>query len=85
MEVLLRFSGYTPEEVYAMPDRQVWQLWFAASSFWSETLSAVFGGVNQTLGGDGQVSSMPSPPSGPSSPFGGRQGSTSYSSHQFPN
>jgi hypothetical protein len=68
-----------------MNEHQVWRLYFAASSFWSETLQSVFGGLNSSLGGSGgSASATPRPPSVPRSPFQGDQSTTSYTSHQFP-
>ena len=67
-----------------MKESRVWRLYFAASSFWSETLQSVFGGINQSMGGSGSSPSAPSSPSVPRSPFQGGQSTTSYTSHQFP-
>ena len=85
MEILLRFSGYTMEEVHSMSEMGVWRRWAAASSFWKETLGAIFGGLGIGDGSGGSPPSMPSmdPPSRSRSPFGGNQGSTS-SPYQFP-
>ena len=82
MEILLRFSGYTMDEVNSMSDILVYRRYFAASEFWTETLGAIFGG----LSGGGSAPNMPGAPSSvpsssPSSPFGDQGGSTS---HRFP-
>ena len=62
-----------------MSEMGVWRRWAAASSFWQETLSAVFGGMGLGDGSSGSTPSMPNidPPSRPSSPFQGTQGSSS--------
>ena len=85
MEILLRFSGYSMEEVSSMSEMGVWRRWAAASSFWKETLGAIFGGLGLGGGSGESASSMPSvdPPSRSSSPFGGAKGSTS-TPYQFP-
>ena len=86
MEILLRFSGYTMEEVHSMSEEGVWKRWFAASSFWQETLGAIFGGLGMGDGSSGSTPPMPNvdPPSSPKSPFQGTQGSSS-TPYQFPN
>jgi len=69
-----------------MSEMGVWRRWAAASSFWKETLSAIFGGLG--LGGGSSESTFPVPsmdsPPRPSSPFQGAKGSTS-TPYQFPN
>jgi len=86
MEIMLRFSGYSMEEVHSMSEMGVWRRWAAASSFWQETLSAIFGGLGLGGGSDVSAPSMPSMDSSPRprSPFGGTKGSTS-TPYQFPN
>ena len=86
MEILLRFSGYSMEEVSSMSEMGVWRRWAAASSFWKETLGAIFGGLGLGGGSDVSAPSMPSMDSSPrsSSPFGEAKGSTS-TPYNFPN
>ena len=75
MEILLRFSGYSMDEVNSMSDILVYRRYFAASEFWTETLGAIFGGLG---GGNTSAPNIPSAAPSParSSPFGGGGGSS---------